>query len=85
MDDIHYKYVGVKLQVVISFPDIIIGVKTEYMDLDYMGSFLWPASWINNVLVLNSKYIKHASFSWPRVTSKFSQPIPSPRLMVIAI
>lgn len=40
MDDIHYKYVGVKLQVVISFPDIIIGVKTEYMDLDYMGSFL---------------------------------------------
>lgn len=49
MDDIHYKYVGVKLQVVISFPDIIIGVKTEYMDLDYMGTnFLWPASILLN-------------------------------------
>lgn len=48
MDDIHYKYVGVKLQVVISFPDIIIGVKTEYMDLDYMGNFLWPASILLN-------------------------------------
>lgn len=48
MDDIHYKYVGVKLQVVISFPDIIIGVKTENMDLDYMGSFLWPASILLN-------------------------------------
>lgn len=28
--------------------NVCIGVKTEYMDLDYMGNFLWPASILLN-------------------------------------